>query len=383
MPCDRASCRREAAVTDELDLSYLKSIREELHACPELAYRESVTQSVVMRELSAMGYSCRTVGTGVIAELLFKGLPLLAFRADMDALPIEERTGVPFASKNPGVMHACGHDAHMAMLLTFARRCIEHPQQLRHSVRLIFQPAEEAEGGAISMIEGGALEGVREIYALHVDPSGEAGRLYTAPGPLMAGAVEFNLDIAGRGAHCAERESGCDALAAGTSILSGFPALEGAAGQGRLLLHAGAMRSGTARNVVADAFHAECTLRYYDRSLRDRLWKLLSESCRRAEADFGVTSALNIQTEYIPVVNHSEAAAKMAACSACVPMDPVLTAEDFAFYLERVPGCLGWLGVHEGGERRRLHTGELMFGPEPLIEGVRIFWRLACETPIK
>lgn len=370
-------------MTDKLDLAYLKSVREELHACPELAYGEHETQAIVLRELSAMGYSCRTVGTGVIAELTVDGLPRMAFRADMDALPVEERTGVPFASKTPGVMHACGHDAHMAMLLTFARRCVEHSDRLAHSVRLIFQPAEEAEGGAISMIEGGALEGVKEIYALHVDPSGEAGKLYTAPGPLMAGAVEFNLDFTGRSAHCAERESGCDALAAGTAVLADFPSLERAAGRGRLLLHAGAVRSGTARNVVADAFRAECTLRYYDRSPRDRLLALLEESCHRAEARFCVTSALKIRTEYIPVVNHPEAAAKMATCSECVPMDPVLTAEDFAFYLERVPGCLGWLGVHEGGERKRLHTGELMFGSEPLLEGVRIFWRLVCETPIK
>lgn len=368
---------------DELDLDYLKSIRRELHACPELAYCERETQAIVVRELSAMGYSCRKVGTGVIAELIREGLPMIAFRADMDALPIEERTGAEFASKHPGVMHACGHDAHMAMLLTFARRCVGNPERLAHSVRLIFQPAEEAEGGAISMIEGGALDGVKEIYALHVDPSGEAGKLYTAPGPLMAGAVEFNLDFRGRSAHCAERESGCDALAAGASVVADFLELERAVGRGRLLLHAGAMRAGTARNVVADAFHAECTMRYYDRAQRDRLWGLLAESCKRAEERFGVTSSLSIQVEYIPVVNHSDAVARMSASSDCVHMESVLTAEDFAFYLERVPGCLGWLGVHGGGERRRLHTGELMFGEEPLLEGVRIFWRIACETPIK
>lgn len=364
--------------TVQPDLRYLKAVREELHACPEIAYRETRTQEILSRELISMGYRPRKIGTGLTADLLRKGERLLAFRADMDALPIEERTGVSFSSRNPGMMHACGHDAHMAMLLTFAKLCAEHPECLTASVRLIFQPAEEAEGGALTMIEGGVLDGVSEIYALHVDPAGEAGTLRTAAGPIMAGAVEFDLDIAGKSAHCAERDSGCDALAAGCRILSAFPSLEKESGAGSILLHAGQAASGVARNVVADGFHAECTMRYYERQQRDRLWSLLQTALRDAAAAYGVQPQLTVKTEYIPVVNHPVCTQRMAACANCLPLQPLLTAEDFAFYLERIPGCLGWLGVHEGGTRHRLHTGELMFGPQPLLEGVRIFWRLAA-----
>lgn len=353
-------------------LPLLRRHRQALHRIPEPSYREHETSDYVEGALSRLGLTVNRVGTGLWADLPGEGEALL-FRADMDALPLSEQTGAACASVHPGLMHACGHDAHMAIVLTFAAFCRDHPKALTHPVRLLFQPGEEAEGGAVSMIGAGALKGVSKVYALHVDPRRPAGRIGLRAGSVMAGAMEFDLCFSGRSAHCAEREAGQDALAAALALLGEFPDLEQ---KFEGLLHCGKLTGGQARNIVADAAVAECTYRFFQPELQPALLEALKEGAAACTAR-GVKAEVRVRAVYPPVINDAaEIGRARRLIEAAEDADPWLTAEDFAFYLQKRPGFLAFLGVDEG-QNGRLHTPTLYFDEAPLLGGLRLFVQLA------
>ena len=355
-------------------LPLLRKHRRALHRIPEPAYGEVKTSAYVEGELKALGLPVTRAGTGLWADLPGEGEALL-FRADMDALPIREETGAGCASVHLGIMHACGHDAHMANLLTFAAFCCDHREVLTRPVRFLFQPGEEAEGGAQRMIGAGALEGVGEVYALHVDPQRKAGHAGLRAGPVMAGAMEFDLVFSGRAAHCAEREVGRDALAAALWLIGRFPELEQTFPG---VLHCGKLTAGEARNVVASSALAECTYRFFDPEHREALLRELQVLAADAGPD--IRAEVRVRVVYPPVINDA-GAVERAEKLLRLPerMDPLFTAEDFAFYLRERPGCLIWLGVAEG-EPGRLHTPTLFFDERPLLDGLLFFVKLATQT---
>lgn len=353
-------------------LPYMREVRRRLHGLPELSSCEYGTSAYLKTQLIDLGYSPRAAHTGLIADVKGReGGKTLAFRADFDALPIVERTGLPFASTN-GNMHACGHDGHTAMLLGAAKFFAARPPA--RNVRLIFQFGEEGDGGAATMIEQGALDGVDEIYAFHLCPDLEKGRIGTNSRALFAGVVEFDVIFAGRSSHCAARSEGADALAAAVDFAVGARRYSVGA---KTLVHVGKITGGRARNVVADDARAECSFRYFEAADRDRIVSGLRELVGECGGLHGARGELAIRAAYPPLVNDPACVNKLAAVTAIEEMPGRFTAEDFAFYLERVPGCMAWLGVRDDAHRSPLHSDTFDFDESVLVRGAETFIKLA------
>lgn len=339
----------------------LVALRRDLHRHPELSFCEHRTAATVAALLTELGWRVRTgIGkTGVIADLGEAG-PRVALRADMDALPIQEASQVEYASTVPGVMHACGHDAHVAMLVGAARLLTHQARsgQLPGRVRLLFQPSEEAadaenKSGAIRMIEDGALQDVAAIFGLHIGAHLPAGRAYVRGGPYMAGSDTFIATVQGRSAHAARPHEGIDAV-----VLAAHVVLACQNGVARRLkpghsgvLTIGKIEGGVAENVIADAVKLHGTIRYFEQPVRNTLRHALDDALNVAGA-LGGGALLEMNEGYPPVVNDvamSELAAaaveQVGGAEALAEYDPLMAAEDFAYYLEKVPGSFFWLGA--------------------------------------
>jgi IAA-amino acid hydrolase len=341
----------------------LVSLRRDLHRHPELSFRENRTAGVMADRAEALGYSVRRgVGrTGVVAELKNGAGPVVALRADMDALPIQEQNDVPYRSTVAGAMHACGHDAHMAMLLGGARLLADAKTQSElpaGTIRLLFQPSEEASddenrSGAARMIEDGALDGVNAVFGLHIGGHLEAGRIFLAqPGPIMAGAVTFRGTVLGRSAHAARPQEGVDAIVLAAHVILACqnavsrrlaPREEG-------VLSIGIVSGGVAENILAERVHVQGTIRYFDKDVRERLIAELRRAFAVADA-LGGGHELDIRYGYPPVVNEKTMTALVRdttvglfGADAFGVLDPWMGAEDFSLMLERAPGCFFWLG---------------------------------------
>lgn len=356
----------------ETMLAYITRVRRKLHRCPEPAFCEFETQKAVESELAALHIPFREIGTGIVADLDLGKEKRIAFRADMDALPVTERTGAEYASERPGFMHACGHDGHMALLLGFAKSCAENPSGIGCNLRFVFQPAEEGEGGARNMIAGGALEGVDEIYAVHLDPSLDPGKLGLCYGASMAGDFEFDVNFTGESAHCAEKSKGKDALAAACEFAASLSEL---VGKGDSLLHAGKLTAGVARNVVAESAKLECTMRFFEEKERDRLLRLMKFQLGYLSDRYGVKGEIEKVTEYIPLKNARTCVDKLKAASDWVPQKRKYLGEDFAFYLAECKGAHGWLGVRKSPETK-LHAADFDFEEQSLLAGLEIYRKL-------
>lgn len=344
--------RRKGELPVSLDLV---AIRRDLHRHPELAFAEHRTAAVVEDHLRKLGLSPqRLAGTGVIADIAGRGAgPTVALRADMDALPIEEASGVPFASEAPGKMHACGHDAHTTMLLGAAERLVARRQGLNGTVRLLFQPAEEVGLGAKAMIEAGALEGVSSVYGLHNAPWLPVGTAAVRPGPLLAGAARFDIAVSGVGGHAAMPHTTADPVVAGAAIVSALQTIvsRNVDPLQSAVITIGRFHAGHAHNVIPDRAELTGTLRYFAPELAERLPALIRQRAEQLAAAYGCTATVAV-TDRIPVVWNEERTAAVAEVALTgvlgkervLPMDPVMGSEDFAAYQEHVPGTFFWVG---------------------------------------
>ncbi|HXP92438.1 MAG TPA: M20 family metallopeptidase [Candidatus Binatia bacterium] len=334
------------------------AVRRQIHRFPEAGFEEEKTAALVERELDEMGIPHRRVAkTGVIGVIEGKKPgKVAALRADMDALPITEQSGEPFSSEIPGMMHACGHDAHTAMLLGAARELTATRNTLAGKVVLLFQPAEEGPGGALPMIEEGALDDPRvdAVAMLHVDQRYETGTLGIAPGPVNAAADELYITIVGVSGHGAAPHRAVDAIpCAGAVIL----ALQNIASReidplGSIVVTVGTIEGGYRNNVIADKVAMSGTIRTFDPEVR----KGVEARVRRIVG--GVAAAYNCKAEimvvysYPAVVNDAQLATEFSAYMMehteipIVRPAPTMGAEDFAYFAERVPGLLIRLGVH-------------------------------------
>ena len=363
----------DSFIGDEL-FDYAVSMRRKLHACPELSGKEFVTSAIIRSELESMGYAVKTAHTGLFTDVRGRGYGAkLAFRADFDALPVRENTRLPFAA-DCGNMHACGHDAHTAMLLTAAKYFVSHPPA--HDVRLIFQFGEEGEGGALTMIEGGAIEGIDEIYAFHLCPEADKGVFATtADCALFAGVMEFDVCVKGRTSHCASPENGADAIASAMRFATEAKlAVEKCGGA---LMHTGKMSGGSARNVVAGEALLECSFRY---TVKDRLESargIFKNVLAECDARYGTQSGVRVKTIYPPLVNDASCVARLSRAVKISPSGGRFTAEDFAFYLEKVKGCMCWLGIRDEKHTAPLHSDTFDFDEGVLALGAEAFVKLA------
>jgi amidohydrolase len=365
--------------------------RRTLHAHPELGRAETRTTALIARELMAVGLEPRTLpgGAGLVCDVGY-GERCVALRADLDALPLQEDTGLPYASTVDGVMHACGHDAHTAMLLG-AGLALASAKALPGRVRLIFQPAEEVQpGGAIDMVEDGALKGVDRAFALHCDPRLEVGKLGTRIGPITSACDIISVRLTSPGGHTARPHLTGDLVEAMGLLITQLPLLLTRRVDPRsgTVLVWGAAHAGEAANAIPQHGLLRGTLRTADRGTWGELEDTMRELVAAVLSPLGVTYELDYTRGVPPVVNE-EASSRMLAESAASILGPDASTsteqssggEDFAWYLEHVPGAMARLGVWSGeGPMKDIHQPTFELDERALPFGVRVLVNTALAA---
>ena len=332
----------------------LVALRRDLHRVPELGLAEHETGRRLRAIVERYAAVRSIAGTGLVADIGPADAPLtLLLRADMDGLPIGEETGLDFASRHPGLMHACGHDAHMAALAVAGRLVAARPPRgLR--VRLLFQPGEEGRGGALRCIEEGVLEGVDVAFGLHLWSGLPVGQVAVGAGGVMAGAVELTLRVVGRGGHGGMPEQTRDALVAGADLVAALQTVVSRrmSPLEPVVLSLGAFHAGEAFNVIAETAELRGTVR----TLSPAAERAVEGHVREIAAGIGATHGVAVDVDWrvhcVPVVNDAGVAATVRAAAEAtglfdaVPADArTMGAEDFGYVLERVPGCFVFVGA--------------------------------------
>ena len=359
--------------------------RRELHASAELSFKEVETARYIAERLDTLGVDKLTQGvggTGVVADIRGErpGRSVLV-RADMDGLPLTETADVPFRSTRIGVMHACGHDVHMAIALELARWLADRRHELPGMVRFAFQPAEERAGGAKPMIDAGVLTGIDRVIGLHVWSELPLGQVSVRSDAVMASADMFTLTIHGKGGHGALPHQTIDAVVIAAQVISALQTLASreTAPRSPVVITLGSVHGGTAANIVAGEVVIQGTLRTLDRELRTRLLE------RIAALAAGVAVAMRGRCEFRldsaapPVINDpaiaalvGEEARRVVGVDGVVPFEPLMVGEDFAYFLEARPGCFFLLGGAPEGPPVVHHTPEFRIDEKCLPIGFQV-----------
>ena len=330
------------------------STRRDIHQHPELAFDEHRTSKLVAGRLKSMGIDVQTgVGkTGVVGTLKGNEGQTIALRADMDALPIQETSDISYKSKNDGIMHACGHDGHTAMLLGTAEALSKQTTKLNGTVKFFFQPAEEGQGGAQYMIEDGALDGVDSAYGIHLWNYQKYGTVGVKPGPIMAAADIFEITIHGKGGHGAAPQGTQDAIIIAAHLIQTLQTIVSRNTNPieSTVVTVGQINGGYNFNIIADTVTLKGTTRAYREENRQLIKDRMVEIVSGTEKTFGAKIDLNYEDGYPPTINDQAAADNLLSASKKIVGDgaghPYLTmgAEDFSYFLEKVPGCYFLIG---------------------------------------
>ena len=328
--------------------------RRDFHQYPELSFEEHRTSALIGDELRSMGLEPRmNVGkTGVTADLKFGDGPMIGLRADMDALPIQETSGLDFMSKHDGVMHACGHDGHMAMLLGTAKALTQKENSYKGTVRFIFQPAEEGQGGARYMIKDGCLDGVSEIYGIHVwnyQPVGEVG---VKDGPVLAAADMFEIKIKGKGGHGAAPQGTVDSVVVASHLIQALQTIvsRNTNPLESTVVTIGKINGGHNFNIIAEEVTLSGTARAYTEENRTLIKTRMADIIDGIAKTYNAEILFDYEDGYPPTINHSEPAAKVLKAAEKVvgqgtgPPFLSMGGEDFSYYLQKVPGCYFFIG---------------------------------------
>lgn len=363
------------------------STRRALHRIPETAYSETETQAFVEAALRLCEPDSleRIAGTGVKA-VYYARQPrsTIAFRADMDALNVEEQNQVAYRSEHAGKMHACGHDGHMTMLLLLAKLLHAHRNKLQHNVVLLFQPAEEGFGGAGRMVAEGALKNpdVDRIYGLHVWPTVKKGKVAVRWGPMMAQTCEFNITVRGKSAHGAMPQLGVDAIVIAAELITMVQTVitRSVDPHQDALLTIGKIEGGRAHNVIADNVTMSGTLRAFSNEVFNELIARIERIVQGLQLATGAQIEFQKQMHY-PRVDNPRALVEALYTLVdkdldMVIADPVMTSEDFSFYQERVDGLFLLLGVEEEAHHAPLHNSMFDFDESALLTGVELYRRI-------
>lgn len=400
-PEPSAAARRINAVVADLEPELI-AFRRELHAHPEPSRMEHETTRRVSERLRAAGLEPRPLeGTGlgvnIGADPRGRGRRRIGLRADLDALPVVESSGLPFASEREGFAHACGHDIHTTVLLgaALALKRLDDAGELDAGVRCIFQPAEEVQpSGAESTIDQGALDGVEQIYALHCDPRVDVGHIGSRIGPITAASDTISLTVTSDGGHTSRPHLTGDVVFALGQLITQLPAVLGRRLDPRagVNLTWGAVHAGRPANAIPSSGTLLGTLRVLDGRAWQRAAKVVQEAAVQIVAPYGVEIEMSYQRGIPPVVNEERSVRTIDAAAKDVlgPDSVVLTeqslgGEDFAWYLTRVPGALVRLGTRTpGGPTYDLHRGDIVFDERAIGIGARLLARtalLAAEVP--
>jgi amidohydrolase len=371
--------------------SELIYFRRHLHQHPELAHLEHETTAMVSRRLEAAGLHPRllTSGTGLVCEVGAGDGPVVALRADLDALPLRDEKEVPYRSRRQGMCHACGHDLHTTVLLGVGLALAERAERLGSGrVRLVFQPAEETARGSLSVIEDGYLDDVDVIYGLHCDPKLEVGELGTREGAITAACDHVDLLVSGPGGHTGRPHATADVIYATCRCISELPAALSRLVDARSALGVtfGALNAGSSHSVMPTRAVARGTVRVLDRQTWQEAPALVERVVAETVAPLGVSWRLDYQRGSPPVVNDREATAVLRDAAVAVLGDAAvleapqsLGGEDFAWYLERVPGSLARLGTRIPGTDLDLHAGQFDADERAIPVGIR----LLAETAVR
>jgi amidohydrolase len=345
------------------DARRLVELRRELHRHPELSWQESETAATLAAALGSFGITdlTRVAGTGLVARIpgRDRSAPVVALRGDIDALPITESTGLPFASENPGVMHACGHDVHASWAVAAARLLTAKPAT--GDVLVVFQPAEEVGDGARAVIESGALANVAAIFGGHVDRRFEVGQVVAQAGALAASTDSFEVEILGAGAHGARPHESADPIVAAAALVTALqtlvarrldPAQPG-------VVTVGTINAGTASNIIPDRARLTGTIRATTVAARTLLTRELVRMANDVARAYGTTATTSLSGGTPPIVNPermadiaASAVTRVLGNAALVPLGTTnMGGEDFAVYMESIPGCFMRIGAREPGGR--------------------------------
>ena len=348
---------RELRALVEAQKDWMVDIRRRFHRIPERGFAEVKTQRVIMETLNALGIPYTTERTWVVG-VIEGGLPgeVVALRADMDALPLEEPEGLPFRSEHPGMMHACGHDAHMTMVLGAAKVLMGMRDRLPGTVKLLFQPAEETDGGAEPMVQRGVMENphVDRVYGLHVQPYLPVGVIETRAGTLNASTDDVELTILGRSSHGAYPESGADAIVCAAQVITSLQTLvsRNVSPLASAVLSLGMISGGTAGNIICDRVSLRGTLRTANGEIRAMMKRRIAEVASGVAAAMGCTAEVCITSGYAALVNDEAEAGRVMRVGARLLGErnvvrkaaPSMGGEDFSFFCESVPGAFFHLG---------------------------------------
>lgn len=377
-------------MTTDIDdmLEGLVAFRRDIHAHPELGFKEQRTSGRIADALRALGLEVHTGigGTGVVA-VLKNGTSdrAVGLRADMDALSIQEQTNLPYASRTDGVFHGCGHDGHVAMLLGAAQQ-LARSRRFNGTVYFFFQPAEEGLGGARAMVQEGLFDRFPcdRVFALHNWPDLPAGTIATRPGPIMGAADKFEIALVGKGGHAAIPHNTPDTILAASALVGqlntiiarDIPAAASA------VLSVTQIHAGNAHNVIPDRVSVVGTVRTFDPAVQDVIEARLRAVTTGVALSFGVAADVDYDRYYPATINDEDAAREALAIAGTVATaelapEPAFTSEDFAFMLQACKGAYIWLGQGRGSGSPPLHNPGYDFNDDVLATGIRLHVALA------
>jgi amidohydrolase len=376
----------------------LVEIRRDIHAHPELGRTETRTTRVVAERLRLAGLSPRLLpGTGLVCDIgpspIETGRRRIALRADIDALPVQETTGLPFASTVPGIAHACGHDVHTTALLGAGLVLAElHAAgELPNAVRLVFQPAEEVQpGGALDVVAAGGLDGIGRIFALHCDPKVDVGKIGTRIGPITSASDEVTVVVTGPGGHTSRPHLTGDVVYALGQVITQVPAVLGRRLDPRsgVNLTWGSVQAGAAHNAIPATGTARGTLRCLDVRAWERASQVFHDAVEQVVAPYGVEVEVRHQRGVPPVENDERAVAVLEAAArdvlgeeSVLLTEQSLGGEDFAWYLTKVPGAMARLGTRTpDGHTYDIHQGDLVVDEQAIAAGAALLARAVLRV---
>jgi len=338
--------------------SYAVEIRRKLHEYPEIGFNLPRTTELVCSELDKIGIPYTTeYGVCSVAAEIGQGEKIIALRADMEALPVDEKVDVPFCSKIPGAMHACGHDSHTATILAVAKYLKAHESELPCKVRFIFQPSEEgAISGAKMMVDNGVMDGVDHIICTHCENTLEAGKIGVHSGDYMAACIPTTIKFIGKTTHAAIPQNGVDAVAMAVEAYTRFKEMvREEAGDRRYIWSVGRFSGGHVHNVVADLCVMDISFRFYDMEFAERVEKRVKAICKEIADSFGGKYEIDWHMSVGHVHNKAEIVDKFMETSLSAGLDVCempsrMTSEDFGWYLTKVPGMIFRFGTRNEAE---------------------------------
>lgn len=372
------------------------SLRRELHQHPELSGEEHKTLALIATRLDALNIPYITYENGGICAMIGKGDRAVGIRGDIDALPVQEQTGLCYASEVPGVMHACGHDIHTAILLGAAQLFKSVEDELPDMVKLFFQPAEETVGGAQMMVEGGCMQNptVEHVLALHVDPTLPVGSVGFLPGKMNAAVINLDITVHGTGCHGAHPEQGVDPIVVSAQIISALQTVcsRQTAPTTPVVVTIGAINGGTKRNIIPDEVTMQGTVRVLDMDTAAQVKEQIRRVVQNTAAAYGAQADAVLTDDYPALTNNAALTHSMAAEARKILGDdkvvffenPSLGADDFAYFTNAAPGCYFNIGTTAPGQSPQMLHSAFFAPDESCMEiGLALFsagvWKLLEE----